>query len=282
MKKSKKLKLELTRGWNFPLKERLTQLLIPARNVKDEPFFKGVSFTDFGMLIHIDTSNYIEYKVFAEGSYEKETRLLMLNFLAQGDTVLDVGANIGVHAIPLAQKIGTSGKLFAFEPVPFVQHKLKKNIELNQVKNIEIIPHALSNEEIEISTNFGADTNNFGTFSLADTDQGGQLKISTLIGDKFVDNNNINHIKLIKIDVEGFEYKVLSGLKNTILNQKPVLFFEFDSNYIHRADSSANDFNDLLFDVFKYKVFKINKSNLEVVTDFNSLNGMEELLGLYQ
>ena len=276
MNKIAKLKLLLSRNWNLPLKERLTKHLVSAGNAKK--FISGITYTDRGILFNFDTRNYIEYKLFAEGYYEKEVTLLMQNYVEPGDTVMDIGANIGVHSLNLSKMVGTSGKVYAFEPIPFLREKLEENRILNRFTNISTQPIALSDGNYSIKTAFGQNANN-GTFFI-ENDASGETEIKCVKGDDWVNEQQFDSLKLIKIDVEGFEYKVLSGLKNTIQKFKPVLFFEYDTNYIIRAESTPADFNRILFEEFRYKLYVIDKCTLTPFTDFNQFSGMIEVLGL--
>jgi FkbM family methyltransferase len=276
MKKFAKIKLHFSRNWNLPLKERITKYLVTPGN--QNKYHHGITYTTLGVLFNFDTRNYIEYKLFAEGYYEQEVTLLMQNYVALGDSVLDIGANIGVHSLNLSKMVGKNGKVFSFEPIPFLREKLQLNINLNLASNVTIVPVALSNENYTIKTAFGQNTNN-GTFFIANDDTG-ETEIECIKGDDWAITQQINSLKLIKIDVEGFEYKVITGLKNTIEKFKPIIFFEYDSNYIDRANSTPVDFNRLFFEELKYKLFTINKFILTPLTDFNQYNGMLEVLAL--
>ena len=170
MNKFSKIKLQLSRNWQLPFKERITKYLVPLGTKTN--FLQGFTYTHLGVLFNFDTRNYIEYKLFAEGYYEKEVTLLMQNYVAVGDTVLDIGANIGVHSLNLAKMVGKTGKVYAFEPIPFLREKLLANIKLNQASQISIIPVALSDENFTIKTSFDSNTNN-GTFFIANDDNGG-------------------------------------------------------------------------------------------------------------
>ncbi len=69
---------------------------------------------------------------------------------------------------------------------------------------------------------------------------------------------------------------VLQGLKQTIKNQKPVIFFEFDTNYIHRANSTTHDF-DNYFQEMGYQLFAIEKSILIPIQTLSEIKGMKEI-----
>ena len=277
MTKNTLLKLSILHSWHLPLKTRLTRKLIPTHNKTGGAFFEGVVFSLNGCLIHVDTRNYIEYKIFAEGGYEDYLSSLIRHYLQPGTVFFDVGANIGVHSLSAATKQNCI--VYSFEPVDFIRAKLNKNIQLNKYNNIKVIPIALSNEDKEIKTNYSITSSNQGTFSIIN-EESGTNTITCIKGDNYVSENNIDNISVIKIDVEGFEYSVLDGLKNTILKQRPVIFFEFDTCYIFRDEKTVADYEKLIFETLNYQLFIIEKSILQPCKTLTTINGMKELMAM--
>ena len=72
------------------------------------------------------------------GEFSEAELILMLSFINEGDTVLDIGSNIGAFTIPFAKKVGFKGKVYAFEPQSFIFRILKENVKINKLSNIEI------------------------------------------------------------------------------------------------------------------------------------------------
>ena len=136
-----------------------------------------------------------------------------------GKTILDIGANIGNHSIYFAKECNAA-KVISFEPISKTFEILKRNIELNNLQNI-IIPynwgigdtysHALASEY---------NLSNIGGTSLHNAYNG---EIETYS----IDELNIDeNIALIKIDVEGFEEKVIRGALKTIEKNMPMIMVE--------------------------------------------------------
>ena len=275
MKKSTLLKLAILHSWHLPLKTRLTRWLIPTHDKTGNAFFEGIVYSLNGCMIHVDTRNYIEYKVFAEGGYEDYLSTLIKHYLKPNSTFFDVGANIGIHSLGAAAK--QNCQVYSFEPVDFIRLKLNKNIELNNYSNIQVVPLALSNENKVIKTNYSATSTNQGTFSIINEDNGSS-SITCIKGDDYVSENNIENISVIKIDVEGFEYSVLEGLKNTIITQKPIIFFEFDTCYIDRDNKTIDDYENLLMRILGYELFIIEKTILQPCATLHSISGMKEIM----
>jgi FkbM family methyltransferase len=277
MKNTTLHKLKLLHAWQLPLKERITRWLIPTHNQKNIPFYTGVAYAQNGCLLNVDTTNYIEYKVFAEGGYEVYLSTLIKHYVKPHTIFLDIGANIGIHSLSVAKM--PDAQIYSFEPIDFIREKLQKNIALNNYANINIVPVALSNENKVIKTNFSAQSTNQGTFSMQHEAEGDN-EITCIIGDEYVAQHNIYPISVIKIDVEGFEFAVLTGLTQTITSQKPVIFFEYDYNYISRGGNTAADYEDLFFNTLHYKLFVIEKFTLIPCLSLKGLTGMKEIMAL--
>lgn len=275
MKKLTQLKLSLLHAWQLPLKERLARWLIPMKHSNGDAFFEGICFAQNGCLIHVDSRNYIEFKIFAEGGYETYLSKLICHYIKPNSVFLDIGANIGIHTLSAASLSGV--QIFAFEPIDFIREKLANNVALNKYTNVTIVPNALSDNNKTIKTNFTNSTGNQGTFSI-ENQADGETEIICIKGDDYILQNSISNVSVIKIDVEGFEYAVLSGLADTIFKQKPVIFFEYDTNYIGRNNKTHLDYENLIFNNLNCKIFSIQKSIIKEVNSFSNLNGMYEFL----
>src|SRR3989442_798924 len=85
------------------------------------------------------------------GTAEPHLQRAIKEFVAAGDTVYDVGANIGYVSLSLAKRVGPKGSVIAFEPVPRNVDLLRKNIEVNGLKNIQLFGFAASDRRGEIN-----------------------------------------------------------------------------------------------------------------------------------
>jgi len=151
-----------------------------------------------------------------DGPYEKDNIELK-----KGDWVVDAGANIGMFSLFAAKKVGEQGKVFSFEPVPATQRLLKRNIELNGIKNVEVVPFALGEKKGELS--FSIFPESLECSSGFFDNEGSREKVNQITLDEFVEENKIHKIDFIKSDVEGMERNLLTGARNTIKKFKPKL-----------------------------------------------------------
>ncbi len=166
-----------------------------------------------------------------KGNYNLD-KIAFLSLVREGDTVFDVGANVGYYTLLFSQIVGRQGEVHAFEPVPDTFAKLAslirtndrgKNVYLNQVA----IGEACSDKEIFIP---GDD---FGQASLAQHQSNSRSQVTTashvipvITIDSYVNEKQLNCLDFIKIDVEGYELMCLQGAKNTLARFTPLLYLE--------------------------------------------------------
>ncbi|MDB5089783.1 MAG: hypothetical protein JWR09_3777 [Mucilaginibacter sp.] len=242
MKRFDRIKLDFTRNWNLPGKQRLSNLLKPSREFKNS-IKDGITWlTAENIAIYANADSYIEWQILSSGTYEDEINKLIRTSLKAGENALDVGGNIGLQSIRMSQQAGDAGKVLAFEPMAHLQERFKLNIALNKCSNVQLLPYALSTEEK--TTVFKIDTEawNQGNFSLR-PNQSGTITQEVLIkaGDDLNEIKSLTSLALIKIDVEGFENQVIQGLSNTIRKHLPRIIFEYDVNYWTINGQDIND-----------------------------------------
>ncbi|MFH0889243.1 MAG: FkbM family methyltransferase [Planctomycetota bacterium] len=164
--------------------------------------------------------------------YEILTVAMMKKTLHSGDTFIDVGANIGYLSAVGAGLVGKSGEVHSFEPVPEYFQRAKKMATINP--DYKIIINQLALGEIEGMTQidiFGNGNIGWNTmvprFMKPETRKQA-INVSVRRLDNYIKEHNLKNITLIKVDVEGFEFSVLKGLKDflTETKQKPTILCE--------------------------------------------------------
>jgi FkbM family methyltransferase len=167
--------------------------------------------------------SFTEYGEYSEGEVD-----LFRQCLRPGDVALDIGANLGAHTLPLAQLVGPSGTVFAFEPQRILFQILCGNVALNEIPNVHALPVALGRAagRTKVPALDYRGGNNFGGVSVG-SQHGEDVLVITL------DQLELSKVNLIKIDVEGMEIDVLAGAKATLARCRPILYVEND-----RADKS--------------------------------------------
>ncbi|WP_338793307.1 FkbM family methyltransferase [Bernardetia sp. MNP-M8] len=262
MTRWEKIRIIISRGWSLSGKYRLARYM-SRQNKKNALSFEGISWMqNENILLHIDTKSYVEWSVFSMAEYETELARLIQSQVKEENICLDIGANIGIQSLRMAQKTTHRGKVIAFEPVNHLRERLEKNVALNRATQIEVLPYALSDFSGSSTMNINPEDENQGTASLSEN---GNTEIQVRRGDDLLKEMKIERLDFIKIDVEGFEYQVLVGLKESINRFRPSIVFEYDNHYAkERGGKSYADFYQF-FEELNYTLFGVNEIGGELL-----------------
>ncbi len=190
----------------------------------------------------------------------------------RGTTVIDIGANIGRHAVPLAKKIGPTGLLCAFEPIPVIRGILNEKLLAAELNNVAVYPFALSSERTVADFNYipnlpeesglkkrhiyNAVPSEFQKIKV------GVFKLDDLIA---LDTK----VTFIKIDVEGGELDVLRGAPRLLASSRPIVAFECGAaSFLGYHKTPGEIFN--LFDAMQYQIFSIIGQRMTDVEAFTA------------
>ncbi|HEV7747324.1 MAG TPA: FkbM family methyltransferase [Pyrinomonadaceae bacterium] len=161
------------------------------------------------------------------GSYEGEKQRVLQERVRPGDTVYDIGANAGFYSLLSSELVGPQGHVFAFEPLPRNITFLNEHLRLNHVINVKVIAAAVSDKDGETFFDEGPGS------AMGHMDAAGGLKVRTVSIDQLIAGGEILPPSVMKIDVEGAEFMVLSGGKNTLMSHHPVIFLATHGAAVH-------------------------------------------------
>jgi FkbM family methyltransferase len=177
-----------------------------------------------GYMLYNRNDRFVGKSLELYGEYSEEELQFLKQGIRPGDTVLDVGANIGAHTLFFAKSVGPAGVVLAFEPqrVPF--QTLCANMALNGLINVICHHTAIGdrNGTIAVPCLDYEQAHNYGGVELVGDLQGEAVPLRT------IDDFGLTRCNLIKVDVEGMEEAVLRGARDTIRRLKPVLYVEND------------------------------------------------------
>ncbi len=144
-------------------------------------------------------------------------------YIKPGDVVIDIGANIGYYALQEVKLVGEYGKVYAIEPVGESVRQLYNNISLNNYKNIEVFEMAVGDRDGVATLYVSEESNLSGLHSLAHRgyQRSYQVPITTL--DKFIVGKR--YPKVIRMDVEGYEWEIIKGMVGILADKKPLILF---------------------------------------------------------
>ena len=161
------------------------------------------------------------------GTYEELESKIMEEKIEKGNIVVDVGANIGLHTLNMARIVGNTGQVFAFEPDPSNFEILKKNVKINNYKNIILEQKAVGDKHGRTTLYQSDHPGKHRIFPQTEQAKN-EIQVELTNLDNYFDSDMIDKINFIKIDVEGLEFSVLKGMKNILKNSKKIkILFEF-------------------------------------------------------
>lgn len=171
---------------------------------------------------------YLGHSLLKYGECSELEQQLFAMLLSRGDHIIEVGANIGVHTIGLAQLVGIDGQILAVEPQPQVYRVLNANLALNNIQNVTVYSCGCGKHRdawvVPVSDYSKPVAHNSGSVSLKPSGVGCKVQIVPL--DELAPNDFIP--RLIKVDVEGMELDVLQGGLQLIRRHRPLLYVEND------------------------------------------------------
>jgi FkbM family methyltransferase len=197
--------------------------------------------------------------------YEYPYVAWLQNIIKSGDSFVDVGANIGFYTIWAALRVGSTGRVFSFEPNPLSYGFLEKNIELNELGNVNPYQVAVGGADgiAQLEARFddlALSRIVRGETSVATSRRLQNEKVIRVVQrrlDTFFSDAEKTHIKFIKIDAEGAEPEILRG-GETLLEKRPRLLIEVDDRRLGPLGHSEEDLLALLTR-YEYVPFRLNR-----------------------
>jgi len=178
-----------------------------------------------GVFRHQPNDVYIGRSLATYGEYSELELRPLLGLIKPGDTVVEVGANIGAHAVPLARKLGPRGRLIAYEPQFQLFETLRLNLALNGLRHAEARRAAAGAraETLSYAPPPQREAANLGGVAMSRDGRGDAVPAVRL-------DDDLKGVRpaLIKIDVEGMEEEVLIGAARTIATCRPAIYLEND------------------------------------------------------
>ena len=238
--------------------------------------------------------NFGEFKMFAYNNNKDLSKFMLKNlnvwdgfqverinniFKNKKSLFIDCGCSFGSYSVPIAKLNSADSKVIAIDASSVAIRRLKENVFLNHINNIEIYNLAIGKEEGY--ANFNEDLNllpNSGSFRFDSS--GKKLRITTL--DIILEQQSLDSFEVIfvKMDLEGYEFDGLLGFKKNIVKYKPIILFEFSRMLLQNTSFSKNAFNLFLKETsYEIKDYDNNIYSIEqLVKEMNSKDEKYEVL----
>lgn len=222
--------------------DRIVRMLYPPGN--DRPIRSVVDYDD-GLLFHCDTQSFLEWYIFFYGAFRPEVSRLINRMLRPGQVAIDIGANVGMHSVIMANRVGPTGHVVVFEPDPHPMGRLRRNMALNGIDWVTTVEAAVSARS-ETRTFYLHDDSigNFANASLVAANVGKQtasVEMQVVSIDEWMRDNPLPRVDVVKLLAQGEEFNALQGMRGLIERDRPKIFFLYEPSYWHRQDLELMD-----------------------------------------
>jgi FkbM family methyltransferase len=169
--------------------------------------------------------------VYVSGLYEPCTAVVLRRLIREGDTFIDVGANVGWFSMLASRWIGTTGRIVSLEPSRRECDRLRHHVAHNDLTNVTVLQVAAGRDEGQAILHV-ADERYSGlntlkpTFMYPDVLEAYVEQVPVVTVDNLIDREGIDRVHAIKIDVEGAEHDVLLGARRLLERHRPTLILE--------------------------------------------------------
>jgi FkbM family methyltransferase len=223
-----------------------------------------------------------EFRVIANSSYPIERGLLISRYepltlsvvdalVHDGDVCFDIGANVGALTLPMARRVGSSGRVYAFEPGPPAYERLLRNLSLNPGVRDRVVAlqAGVGAEPGTLHWNAGDNDNPADATLLEPTG----IPVPVVTVDAHAAAIGLTRLDFLKIDVEGMEYEVLLGGRATLLAHRPVLYLETERRFeAIRAFPVLERIESLLREL-GYALYRIDKDRRVRAVTASTMSG---------
>jgi FkbM family methyltransferase len=155
---------------------------------------------------------------------ERAHQRVFASLIREGDTVMDVGANWGMHTILLSRRVGEKGRVIAVEPEPRALSELEWHLQANKCQNVTVHRCALADR-----TGVGAFVTEDSAYTghLATKEgNGDDMRVAVRTLDALISEERVQRLSLVKIDVEGAEAAVLAGGARALAEIRPYFIID--------------------------------------------------------
>lgn len=225
----------------------------------------------FTLYLNPQDRGFISYRV-AAGTFEIPITEIFRQVVRPGDCVVDVGANVGYYTLLSAALCGPTGHVLAFEPHPANFALLGRALEANHVRWALADAHAISDEAGSVPLFLPSSERLTGQASITRTFAGESIDVPATTLDAFLAQRGVEHVRLLKVDVEGAEPKVIAG-SSEYLRQGKVDCIVLEWN--PESWKNHKELSGLLED--RYDIYPVSDSKVGLsATGISGLEGAQD------
>lgn len=207
-----------------------------------------------GFRLQLDLRDRMQSVMFMKRCHEPETEMVFKDMAKTSRVFLDVGANIGYFSF-LVKQMSPQAEVYSFEPLPQNIEAYKKNQQLNHFSKMNLQEVCVADQKGE--TEFlipPKEESGWGRMAHRDLFSGEKIKRSVITLDEFCRDKKIEKVDLMKIDVEGYEHKVLKGAVELIETHRPRICIELNEPCLLDTGTSGEE----IFAFFKQRQYQMH------------------------
>jgi FkbM family methyltransferase len=201
---------------------------------------------------------------------------LLSKLIAPGMVAIDAAASDGRYTLFLARRVGETGRVLAFEPRQREFSRLRSNVELNRLQNVQLFSAALSNQDGEAQLRIAGyedeGRNTLAGFAYEGVGSLPTERVQTLRLDSAVAGAGLARLDFLKIDVEGGETRLLQGAQTVLRDFRPVILFEVLDSALRQLKSSREELAQLLREA-GYLLYAFDPAGLPVMAGEGGFTG---------
>lgn len=236
---------------------------------KKKPTEKKISIGSYTLLAnyHHELDEYLEKFKYYSRNFPRIARYIEQKYKEY--VIVDVGANIG-DTLALLRSEDINQYVHLIEGDPTYVDLLEKN--LHQFSNATVHKTFLGEETSEIQITIDS------TRGTANLNVGAGVTTNVVKLDDLAKKNNINNIKLLKTDTDGFDFKILRGSFDILKRDKPIIFFEYDAVFLSQQnDDGLSIFGEFLNLGYKKAIYYDNFGKFLLSTDIDNSELLAQL-----
>jgi FkbM family methyltransferase len=219
-----------------------------------------------GLDLLIRPNEELSRAVYISGTYEPASLLATRLLLRPGDVFFDVGANVGLYSMLASRWSGPYGRVFSFEPSEREFRHLREHLELNGLVNVTTIRSAVVDHDgifdLRVAEFPHAGHNTITETFVYDAVVAKHTeRVEGITLDRFASESRLEHVDLVKVDVEGGEHAVLAGATKLLRDWRPSWIIEVSGHAIESREHAAIAILDM-FREGNYRVFRLDAPNV--------------------
>jgi FkbM family methyltransferase len=235
-------------GWHYQLMEAWGAWLASAQPLP--------SRLPLSKVIECDLRDHVQRHIFFCGAYEPRDAFLFTRLAQPGWTVIDAGANIGQYTLLAAARVGRTGQVHSFEPVPATYTQLRHHVERNGAANAYVNNLALWEEPaaLFLGRDEAAGDLNCGAYAVGAAGSTSIACTAVRLTD-YLAAKRVARVDLLKMDIEGAELPALRGMADVLERDHPLILLEANQPACHRLGYGLSDLWSFLCGRFGYRAW---------------------------